>query len=145
MKGERLQSIAGENRRRFVKLYMASWTPPPQFIVIHRWQIIVNQGIRMNHFECARRSHESVIRRAEGLSRGENESRPETFATRENAPANRAVKAMGFFNLFGKQAIQFGRLFARERIRTNGDLRFDREDSLSSCGVREQGGHVGKT
>ena len=30
-----------------------------------------------------------------------------------------------------KQAIKFRCLFARERIRTNGDLRLDREESLS--------------
>jgi hypothetical protein len=46
-----LESIASQYRSGFIKLDMTSRAATPQIIVVHGWQIIVDQGVRMDHFE----------------------------------------------------------------------------------------------
>ena len=42
--------------------YMIGWFSSPQIIIVHRWQIIMNETHGMNHLERHRRGHGSLLR-----------------------------------------------------------------------------------
>ncbi|MNJ48009.1 hypothetical protein D3C77_431880 [compost metagenome] len=53
VKSMRQQCIAGQNRHRFSEHFVIRRFAPPEIVVIHRRQIIMDQGIRMYHFHSA--------------------------------------------------------------------------------------------
>lgn len=55
------QSVPCQQRHRFSVLDVAGGLPPPQVIVIHAGQIIVNQRIGVNHLQCGGR-RQSVMK-----------------------------------------------------------------------------------
>ena len=46
-----LQSVAGEDRDGLAECFVASGTSAAQVVVVERGQIVVNQGIGVQHFE----------------------------------------------------------------------------------------------
>jgi len=72
-----------------------------QVIVIHRWQIIVNQRIGVDHFERARGANQHFISCAKRLADCQQQRGTKTLASGKDAPANRRVHARRFFCFFG--------------------------------------------
>ena len=93
-KGERLQRIAGQDRGGLIKGAMAGRAAAAQVIVIHRRQIIVNQAVGMDQFDCGGRCVESLERRPEGLAGDIDKQRAQAFAAAQDAVAHRLAQAL---------------------------------------------------
>ena len=53
-KGLGQKRVARQDRRRLVKLLVAAWLTAAQVIIIHRWQIVMDQRIAVHHFNSSR-------------------------------------------------------------------------------------------
>ena len=51
------QSVTGQDRQRFTVSRVAGGNPPPQLVVVHRRQVIVDQRIGVHHFDGHGRRH----------------------------------------------------------------------------------------
>ena len=80
-----LQCIAGQYRDGFPKNHVTSWTSAAQIVVVERRQIIVDEGIGMQHFERGSQIIDAGQQRAgHHAARLPAEYRAQAFAT----PAN---------------------------------------------------------
>ena len=50
--GQRLQGVAAEDRCRLVKSAVAGGPSPSQIVVIHSWQVVMDERIGMDHLNC---------------------------------------------------------------------------------------------
>ena len=48
---ERLQRVAGEDRRRFVELPVSRRAAAPQIVVVHRRQVVVHERVGVNQLD----------------------------------------------------------------------------------------------
>jgi glycerol-3-phosphate cytidylyltransferase-like family protein len=85
----RLQSVAGEDCSCLTESYMACRSSSSQVIVIERWQIIVDQRIRVQHLERCSQFVDS-IRYSSGhhASSFHRKHRTQTFSSRKDAMAH---------------------------------------------------------
>ncbi len=83
----------GEHRRALAKNHMRRKTSPPQFRVIHGWQIIHDQRRRMDHLYSACRIDRHIRRPAGLFTSKKRDQGPDAFARRQKAMANRTFKA----------------------------------------------------
>src|ERR1019366_3824949 len=91
LEAESLQRVAREQRRRLAEDDVARGPSPPQRIVVHARQVVVNERIRVKKLERHGRL-ERVLREAfrpAGLGSREEKERPQPFAAREDAVAHR--------------------------------------------------------
>ena len=101
LESQRLQRVAGENRRRFVEGAVGRWAPAPQVVVVHRRQIVVDQRIGVNAFDrdaCAPRTLVGASKRPRRL---DSEEGPEPLAAAERRIAHRRDEARGTRRLAG--------------------------------------------
>ena len=91
---ECLQRITRQDCGCFVETHVTGWSAASQIVIVHRRKIVVNQRVSMNHFKRARRPYQRFDRRAERLTHGEQERRPETLSARKNAPTYRLVNLL---------------------------------------------------
>ncbi len=78
-KGECQQRIASQYRRRLVKFFVRRGFAAPQFIIIHRWQIIMHQRITVHTFKRSTNAQSAGaghIEQARGLK---HQKWPQTF------------------------------------------------------------------
>ena len=79
------QAVPGQNGGGFVELLVAGGLAPAQVIVIHGRQIVVDQGVGMDHFQGAGQRQGRIEAAAHRLRRRQAEDGPQPFATREQA------------------------------------------------------------
>ena len=95
------QPIPGENGHRFAMNDVRRRTSAPHGVVVHRGEVVVDQGVRVDQFDRARRRHREpagILRRqpdagAASFCRGEDEHRPQALAPCEEAVAHGSVQA----------------------------------------------------
>ena len=68
----------------------------------------MNERIGVNHLQRAGRAQQIFDARSKRLTGGQQQRRAKSLATRENAPANCGVYALGFVGLFGNKQIELG-------------------------------------
>ena len=91
---ERQQAVTRENRVCLAEFLVTSGLAAPQVVVVERGQIIVNQRIRVNKFERARRAESRPRHQLRKNSRSfQAEHRPQPFSARENAVTHRLMDA----------------------------------------------------
>ncbi len=107
--GERLQGIAGEDRRRLAVSLVAGGTAAAQVIVIERRQVVMDQRIGVDHlqgradFLHAHRQCAADGRHARALHAQDG---TDTLTAGKDAVAHRAVDGDGIRIVAGKQALQ---------------------------------------
>ena len=89
LEGESLQRITGEDRRPLVISLPYRWLAAPQFVVVHRRQIVVHQRVAMDAFDCRGGRQRRLAFDAEKGGRVENKIGAETLAPRQNRMAQR--------------------------------------------------------
>ena len=78
----------------------------PEFVVVHRGQVVVYERIGVNQLEGAGRSDEAFCARAESFSRGEDERGAQSLRGREQAPAYRRVNRRRLHSLRRNQFVE---------------------------------------
>src|SRR5690606_10396538 len=106
-KGQCLQRIAGQDGTGLVEGYVSGRAPPAQVIIVHRWQVVMNQGIRMNQFQCAGRGQCGGFFTAYRPGGGQTQGWPDTFAATKNAVTHGCLKSLGN-RILPDAAIKFG-------------------------------------
>jgi len=54
LEGQSLQGVAGQDGGRLVELLVTRGFATPEIIVVHRWQIVVDQRISVHEFNGTR-------------------------------------------------------------------------------------------
>ena len=116
LEGERQQSVACEHRDSIAKNLVVRGLAASIVVVVHRGQIVVNQGIRMNHLNGASRRQEGRAILADGISRRHQEHGAQTFAARHEAVFHRLFQRLiirGHFLQLAQKSLfhQVGTLF----------------------------------
>ena len=65
------QRITGEYRGRLIKSFMQSRFATPHIVIIHTWQVVMDQRIAVNTLNCARHPNGGGLRRIENLCSGQ--------------------------------------------------------------------------
>ncbi len=89
LESQRQQSIACKDRGRLVERLVHRRAPPPQIVVVHRGEVIMDQGIAMHAFQRAGRVQRLLHAHAEQGRALDHEERPEPLAAAERAIAHR--------------------------------------------------------
>ena len=93
LEGQRLERVAGQDRRRLVEGAMTGRTPATQVVVVHRRQIVVDQRIGVDHLDGAGRAVEQGGLESERLAGGIGEQRTDTLAAGQHRVAHGLVQA----------------------------------------------------
>ena len=88
LKREVQKTVAGENRLTFPEYDVIRRSSAAEAVVVHSGQIIVNQRIGMNHFDCARKIQRVVRIFAQHIHRRQQHRRTQTLSTRKQAVAH---------------------------------------------------------
>src|SRR5688500_3125264 len=65
-----------------------------EVVIVHRWQVIMDQRLGMDHLNGTRRSNELVICRAECPPKSEHDRRTKMLSAGKQAPANCVAQAL---------------------------------------------------
>ena len=95
LEGERLQGVTDEDRSPLVISLPNRRLAAPQFVVVHRGKVVVDEGIAMDAFERGGCRKCRVTRHAEKPGALENQERPEPLAAGEHGMAKRVSEARG--------------------------------------------------
>ena len=95
LKGECQQSVTGENGHRFTELFVAGRQTTAEVIIIHRGQIVVDEGICMDHFNRTSSRHGNSVLSAARFGRQDDEQGAETLAGGEEAVGHGFLKGRG--------------------------------------------------
>jgi hypothetical protein len=82
------ERVPCQNGDRLPKDLVVGRIPAPEVIVIHGRQVIMNQGIGMNHLHGAGRRHGMAQITSDGLACREHENRPDPLASGKNGIAH---------------------------------------------------------
>ena len=83
LEGQRQQRIAGQDRRGLIKSAMERRLAAPEFIVIHRGQVVMDERIAVDEFERAARALRLGLVAVEERSRCADEIGPDALAAAE--------------------------------------------------------------
>lgn len=83
-KSQGLQSVTGQNGGGFIKSFVAGGFASSKVIVIHRWKIIMHQGVRVDQLYSAGSRVCLSLLAAQGFRGGINQDRSNTFAAVKN-------------------------------------------------------------
>src|SRR5688572_24920132 len=104
---------------------MTSRSASTQIVVIHRWQVIVDQRIRMNHFERAGRTQQIFDWTAEHFAGGQQEDGAKPLATGKDAPANSLMNGERLHRFrwqkATERAVDQGATFGKETFKVEGN------------------------
>lgn len=75
------QGIASENGNAFTIDFVIGWLASTQVIVVHRWQIVVNERVGVDAFDGAGGRKCVYHATAAGLGSGEKQGWPHSFAS----------------------------------------------------------------
>ena len=92
---ERLQRVAGEDRRRLVELPMRRRAAAPQIVVVHRRQVVVHERVGVNELDGRGDGVERVFGRADELAACVHEQGPDALAAAEHRVAHRVEQSLG--------------------------------------------------
>lgn len=90
---QRLQRIAGEDRGGFVEGDMHGGLAAAEVVVVHRRQVVVDQRIAVDQFDCGGGGVEVGLAGAERGAGGVGEQRAHALAAVEHAMSHRPVQA----------------------------------------------------
>jgi hypothetical protein len=85
---------------------VAGRTTAPHVVVVHAWEVIVNERIRVDALDRARHRHRSRSRSTTGLGCCEAQNRPQPFAARKKAVAHRLVDGRGLCRRLRQKAVE---------------------------------------
>jgi hypothetical protein len=85
VEGDCEERVPGKYGDPFAKDLVVRRSPASQIVVVHAWQIVVNQGIGVDTLYCARCRQCCLGRTAARLGRGHGENGPHPFASGEEA------------------------------------------------------------
>src|SRR5579885_1883616 len=88
LESQRQKRVAGQDGNRFAKGLMTSGAAAAEVIVVKGRQIVMNQGVGMNHLERAGDIFYAPREVRNGLRAGDAQQRPYPFASREYAVAH---------------------------------------------------------
>jgi hypothetical protein len=80
LKGQREQRIPGQNGQGISEDFMASRPTAAQIVVIHRREVVMDQGIGMDHFHGAGGGHGPLGFAAAGFGGQQDQHRSKAFA-----------------------------------------------------------------
>jgi len=107
--GFRQERVAREDRRRLAEHFVAGGFAAAEVVVVHRRQVVVDQGIRVDQLQRAGDRHHRRQVPAAGFRRGQAKNRTDPFAPGENAVVHGGVQFPGLIVLAWK--ITFERFF----------------------------------
>ena len=93
LEGERQQRIAGEHGHAVAVDLVVRQLAAAVVVVVHRRQVVVDQGVRVDHLEGAGRRQVVRSLRADGIGRRHQEDRAQALAARHEAVAHRLSEA----------------------------------------------------
>jgi hypothetical protein len=93
LEGEGQQRIAHEDRLGLPKGFVHGGPAAAQVVVVHRGQIVVHEGIGVDHLERGRRGQHAVFRSPEGLAGRDRQQRAQSLASAEHRMPHRLDEA----------------------------------------------------
>jgi hypothetical protein len=94
LEGNRKQGVAGEHRGRLVEGHMSRRQPPPQIIIVHAGQIVVDQGIGVQNLDGSGHPQSAGGIDAKQGRGAHDQERPQPLSPRENSIAHSLVDAL---------------------------------------------------
>ena len=91
LKGQRQQTVASQHSHCLAKNLMVGQAATTIIIVIHAGQVIMNQGICMNHFQTAGYRQIVIALAAQSLSRCHQKNRTDALASGHQAVFHRLI------------------------------------------------------
>ena len=88
LEGDRLQRVACENRGRFVEGAVGRRPAAAQIVVVHRRQIVMNQGIGVQALDRGRGADRAGVASAERPRRLDDQERPQPLAAAKRRVAH---------------------------------------------------------
>ena len=85
------EAVAREDRHVLPEHDVAGGLAAAQLVVIHRGEVVVDQGVGVDQLDGRRQRDHVLLRVAERLCSGEGEHRPDPLATREQRVAHRLL------------------------------------------------------
>ena len=93
--GQRLQRVAGEDGGGLIEGLMAGGPAAPQVVVVHRRQIIVDQGVGVEHLDRRHGPGAGMVMAADRAAGRQHQRRAQAFAAGEHAVTHRFVQPAG--------------------------------------------------
>ena len=90
----RQEGVARQDRDGFAENYVAGRDPASQVVIVESRQVVVDQRIRVDHLEAARRGQGGRRLSADRLGGRQAEDRPKAFSSGEERMTDGAVKRL---------------------------------------------------
>ncbi len=91
--GQRLQRVAGQDRRAFIERTVTGRPSASQVVIVHRGQVVVDQAVGMDQFHGRRGRVEIVRVRTQRLPGDVHQQRAQPLAAAQHAVAHRFLQA----------------------------------------------------
>jgi hypothetical protein len=89
--GRGQQSVSSKNRRRLVELLVAGRSAAAQIAIVHRRQVVMNEGISMDHLDRCRYLQGAPPGDPKKPRTRQDKERPQPFPGRQGRVAHRIV------------------------------------------------------
>src|SRR5439155_13040924 len=89
------QGVAGQDRQRLAELLVTGRQATAKVVVVHGGQVVVDQRIRVNHFDRGRGGQGVTFVAACGLVGHQHQERPQTFSGGQQTVAHRLGERRG--------------------------------------------------
>jgi hypothetical protein len=133
--GLREQGVAREDRDAFAENFVVGELAATIIVVIHRGQIVVDQRVSVNAFDCAGVGKSGFHRAAAGFRGRDAEGGAQAFAAGEKRVAHRFVDGGGLHFFGGKRLVEGAIHSGGRALQVSGDVKFLRVTrSGASCG-----------
>ena len=108
LKGEGLERVAGQDRGRLVEGAMTGRAPAPQIVVVHRREVVVDQGVGMDEFDGTGGAVEQRGIHAECLACGIGQERADALAAAEDRVSHGLVQPNRLHACRGQKGVERG-------------------------------------
>ena len=105
-KSLRQQRVSRQDGDAFSEGLVAGGFPTAQIVVVHGWQVVMDEGIRMHHFHGAGGNQGVHCQSSAGLRRRQAKDGAHSFPPRKYAVAHGFVDGFGAFVLCWQQSVQ---------------------------------------
>ena len=97
LKGEGLQRVADQDRRRLVVGLVAGRAPAAQVVVVHGRKVVVHQRIHVDQLDGAGGRLDLILGESQRARGGEQQRGPDALAAAEHAVAHRLMQTLRDF------------------------------------------------
>ena len=87
----REEGVAGKDGDAFAENFMIGWFTPSEIVVVHTWEVVVDEGVGVDTFDGAGQRHGVGGFAVDGVAGGKGEDGSDTFTAGKQGVAHRFV------------------------------------------------------